>query len=383
MNVSIVSSVHELFDLEAQIDDLAEHVETRNPFYESWMLIPAFKHLQNNEIKIVLVWSDKKTELLGLFPLEVKRGYHRVPVRYYSLWNHIHCFLSTPLVRKNKELFCLDIFFKWLSNQHFGKHLFQFDQIGIDEPFCLTLQSYLNSRDAISENVESYGRAMLNSRLPSEKYLLSAISAKHLKDLKKKKKKLAELGVLEFKQLLKFDDLELWIHDFLKLERSGWKGLANSAIDCDKRQREFLEDVLKGAFKRRSLAFFAMTLNDLPIAMRIGFISGGGVFSFKISFDERYARYSPGVLLEIEHIRYLLDCSDLKWADSCALPGSSMLNRLFRQKKNISSIAVATDTYLGRILVSTASHLKKLHENEFDLAIEDALTGKLEPKGGV
>ena len=47
----------------------------------------------------------------------------------------------------------------------------------------------------------------------------------------------------------------------------------------------------------------ALRLDGAPIAMKFNVEAGDGAFALKVAFDEAYARFSPGVALEIESIR--------------------------------------------------------------------------------
>ena len=47
------------------------------------------------------------------------------------------------------------------------------------------------------------------------------------------------------------------------------------------------------------------------------FLTPPGAFSFKTTFDEAFARFSPGVLLQRENLE-LLARPSIEWTDSCA-----------------------------------------------------------------
>ncbi|MBK8375584.1 MAG: hypothetical protein IPL18_12200 [Sphingomonadales bacterium] len=53
-----------------------------------------------------------------------------------------------------------------------------------------------------------------------------------------------------------------------------------------------------------------------------------GSFSFKTAFDEDHARFSPGVLLQIENLK-LLEKAGLDWCDSCAAQDHPMIDSLW------------------------------------------------------
>src|SRR3546814_1448935 len=63
--------------------------------------------------------------------------------------------------------------------------------------------------------------------------------------------------------------------------------------------------------------------------MLVNFLMGRGGFSFKIAFDETMSRFSPGVLIEIDNLRRVLNRDDLDWMDSCAAAAPLMINTLW------------------------------------------------------
>jgi len=104
-----------------------------------------------------------------------------------------------------------------------------------------------------------------------------------------------------------------------------------------------------------------MRLDGRPIAHKCNFLSGPGSFAFKIAFDEKYARHSPGVLLELENIRRLHTQSKIRWMDSCADPSHPMLNRLWPDRRTIQDVVVGAGRPLGDWVVATAPLLRLLN----------------------
>jgi len=105
------------------------------------------------------------------------------------------------------------------------------------------------------------------------------------------------------------------------------------------------------AFRRGRLMMLAMHLNGRPVAMKCNLMSGAASFSFKIAFDEAFARLSPGVLLEIENIRRLHQTPGLEWMDSCAVSNHSMANRLWIDRRTIQTVAIGSGRPMGDFLL--------------------------------
>jgi hypothetical protein len=74
--------------------------------------------------------------------------------------------------------------------------------------------------------------------------------------------------------------------------------------------------------------------------MLANFLTPPGAFSFKTAFDEDYARFSPGVLLQIENLA-LLQRDGIDWCDSCAAQDHPMIDSLWAGRRAIGRYSVA------------------------------------------
>jgi len=81
--------------------------------------------------------------------------------------------------------------------------------------------------------------------------------------------------------------------------------------------------------------------------MLANFVAPPGVFSFKTAYDEDYARFSPGVLLQRENLD-LLARADIDWCDSCASEGHPMIERIWREKRTILRVSIGIGGMLRR-----------------------------------
>jgi len=79
----------------------------------------------------------------------------------------------------------------------------------------------------------------------------------------------------------------------------------------------------------------------------VNLVTPPGAYSFKTAFDEDYARFSPGMLLQLENLT-LIERPDIYWADSCAVEGHPMIERLWRDKRRMVSRNIAIGGPLRR-----------------------------------
>jgi len=179
----------------------------------------------------------------------------------------------------------------------------------------------------------------------------SAVSGDLRRRLRRKEKRLSERGRVEHLEIGREDDVARWIDEFLRIEASGWKGQRGSALASSERGRRYFAEIVTSAFRRGRLLMLGLDFNGRPIARRCAFVAGEGSFAFKTAYDEEFADFSPGAMLELDSIRQLQTLPGVRWMDSCATTDNFLVNRLSNERKTIQSLAIGTGA-LGELLVS-------------------------------
>jgi hypothetical protein len=246
-----------------------------------------------------------------------------------------------------------------------------FNLVSGDGPFHQLLNECLAARNASSLEGASHNRAVLRPKESADTYLRAAQSSEHRKDLRRKRRRLSELGQLEVTSLEAGGDIDAWVEEFLQLEASGWKGTTGGAFACIEANRNYFVSITKTAFARGRLIMLAVRLDGKPIAMKCNFIAEPGSFAFKIAFDENFAAYSPGVLLEIENIGHFHAQRSVEWMDSCAIPDHPMINRLWLDRRTIKSLLIPTGMKAGELVISTLPLMRSLNRRLRQLHMRD------------
>jgi len=312
---------------------LAKQCAEPNACCESWFLQPALRQFDaHGSVKIFTLWDG--TELCGLMPLSFKRRYGRWLMPHVQNWLHHNAFLGTPLVRAGYE----DIFWRELFvelDSYPGSALFlHINGITSDGPLTAALQRVSADQQRRMACVEDKVRAFLEGGSSPEAYFENAVRSKKRKELRRQKNRLSEHGVLTFWRQDDGEGLDSWIQEFLALEQRGWKGANGSALACAAETRNLFVEALRGAAAAGQLERLELRLDGKPLAMLVNFLCAPGSFSFKTAFDEDYARYSPGVLLQIENLA-LLERPAINWCDSCAVEGHPMIDSLWTGRRHI------------------------------------------------
>ena len=348
-------------------NDLAAAALEPNVFYEPWMMLPAIDSFARGEaIRYVLLYADQADAaplLCGLFPLERVASYRGMPFRHVRLWQHKHCFLGTPLVRSTHARACLTAFLDWLEADAQGACAVKWGAIGADGPFFRALSETLEESGRRSFVPYRFERAVMRPRAGGDAFVNEALSRKGAKELQRLERRLAETGKLEYAALEDPGDAEKWIADFLELEARGWKGRKASALGSSDAGRLFFTRAVRAAARRGRLMMLGLRLAGRWIALKCNFVSGEGSFAFKIAYDEDYARFSPGTLLELENIRRFHARPELRWMDSCADPGHFMVNRLWPDRRALADLVSTTGRAAGDLMVSSLPLLHWVSRN--------------------
>ena len=325
---------------------LAARAGEPNPFFEWWYMLPSLEALDPaGEVRLVVVERDG--EWLGLLPVAAALRYYGHPVPHLRAWLHDNAFMGGPLIARGHETEVWTALLAHLdgtAGRGLFLHLAGLDLAGPGYRALVAVADGQRRRQAL---VHREDRAMLCSALTPEAYLEAALSGKKRKELRRQHARLSEQGTVSVVRQRDAAGIDEWLAAFLALELAGWKGLAGSALACAPETTRLFTTALREAAALGRLERLTLALDGAPIAMLATFLAGEGAFSYKTAFDERFARFSPGVLLQRENLA-LLDDPDLAWCDSCAAADHPMIDHLWRERRAIGRVSVAIGGALRR-----------------------------------
>jgi hypothetical protein len=333
---------------------LADQAEEPNVFWSPWLLLPALETFSRDggrRIELLLFHAAHPTHrlrpdvLVGACAIEHRRA-RLVPVPTAGSFHHPAIHLGTPLVRAG---FARAVAERLLDHLGDRARVVTLQEIRADGPFHDALVDALNARRWAHLGLKRSTRALL---LPdaggADAYLDRALAGRRRKELRRQRDRLAEqVGPLAVEALAPGDDPRPWLAEYLALEAAGWKGRAGSAMAADPDTRLYFLDAMTAAHRRGGLHMLRLrgARADTPLAVKCNLLAGDGAFAFKIAFDERQARFSPGVQLELENIRWFHQqaaAGRLRWMDSCAHHSRFMINHLWTARRPVEWLAFST-----------------------------------------
>jgi len=339
--------------LAAEWDRLAENAAEPNAFAEHWFVAASLRTLAKGA-DIRLLEVRRGDRLIGLLLVEGRKGYARLPVRIVQNWAHDQMFLHTPLVAAGEERAFWTAVLATFDEAPWAPGLLHLRGLAEHGPVHHGL---LAARQGVTVHREV--RAFLESDLSPDAYYEQAVRQKKRKEIRRLRNRLAELGPVEARSLGDADELDTWCSIYLALEKAGWKGDAGSTLAGSPETEAFFREALREAWGAKRLQFLRLDVGGTCIAMLVNFLTPPGSFSFKTVFDEAYARFSPGVLIQLENLK-ILDDPRINWMDSCAAEDHPMIDSLWTERRAIVRVSVPLRGLKRRAVYTLCTTLERL-----------------------
>ncbi|WP_085808807.1 GNAT family N-acetyltransferase [Sphingomonas sp. TZW2008] len=325
-------------------DVLARDAGAANPFYAPAGVAAGQLLPESGRVRLLLVWEGAR--LIGALPLRTKTA--RGIALFVENWDQRLRALGEPLVLPGHETAFWQAALPALARAP-GQWL-RLSAIDRDSASTRALLAVLGARGRPFYETRRYARAVLHAGLSSAEHAAQHVRGKVLKEHRRLRARLADRGALRFERLAAGEDVGPWIDALFALEQTGWKGREGVAAAADPATEACFRAMIAAAHAAGELDFHRMTVGGQPIAMLANLERGDEAFQLKIAYDEEWASFSPGVLIEMEYLAYALDVRRLSRVDSCARAGHPMIDRIWPDRRTIVSLIVPHPTLRSRLL---------------------------------
>ncbi len=310
-------------------DDLADTASEPNPFLERWFVEASACAPGLVDDVYFAVFGDG-TQIDGLMPFSIAPKYGRLPIAHVTNHMHHNVFLGTPLVRAGMERDFWSALMPALNAQSWAKGLVRLVDLVEGGPLLAALEATYPQ----AETIHRHERAFLHSDLDAEGYYAATVRKKKRKEIKRLQSRLAELGEVHCDMVRDPARADEMCNSFMVLEQSGWKAVSGSPMGDTPATESFFRAMMHKGLAAGRIEVLHYSLAGKTLAMLVNFMTLPGSFSFKIAYDEDYARFSPGVLIQLENLK-LLERESFGWMDSCAIPDHPMINSLWAERRGI------------------------------------------------
>ena len=355
-----IDSVEELETMYASWMRLLETAVHRNLFLDPDFFIPAFKHFGDRSTRVLAIEASQKSKpsaapvLCGLIPLQRKKIYG-MPLSAMEVWNSPQCVDGTPLLRSDCASEVLEFAWEFLV-QHEKVALLSLNTVSNDGAFGCALNDLLFAKGVQPFYRSSWTRAGFVPEKDSDTYFQKHVSSSVQRTQRRLARRLAERGDIS---TAAFRDRADLVTHFLRLESSGWKQAAGTALDATDATRLFFEEMVTRSLVREKVSFLCVQLNGRPISMLCDLYSGGQGYAYKTAFDDSLREFSPGVMAELENIRYMHQMGVTRM-DSCTAPDNQTINRIWGTRLRFHSLVIPLQARLSRWTVALMPLLQQL-----------------------
>jgi CelD/BcsL family acetyltransferase involved in cellulose biosynthesis len=321
--------------------DLAARSLEPNVFYEPAFALAAAAVFGRN-VGAVLVWSGTRPRrLLGFFPARVTQRRYGFKLPVLVGWTHPYAPLGTPLVEREAAEPVIAAWLAHLVANPSLPGLVLLPLLAEDGPFAAALAAIVRRAQMPCADFARHYRALLAPREDRSHYLEHALSAHRHRELRRTGRRLADLGALLFTAVTEPAAVAAQVDDFLALEASGWKGKAGTAAAHHDELRTFFKTALRALAAEGKAGIDRIMFDGRPIAAAITLKSGDTAWYWKTAYDEKFARYAPGMLLTAALTEELAENAAIARTDSIAAPGNPMLDHIWQERLALCNRLIA------------------------------------------
>lgn len=306
-----------------------------NLFFHPDFALPAMRHLGAG-VEIASA-RDPDRRLAALAPFTRTRLGRVAPAS--RLWAHDYAPLGLPLVDEEAIGSAVAALLDGLAPPDGGASLIAAD-LPIEGVVAKTLVAAALRQGRPVDILDGHVRAMLSRGDAGALDPRTALPAKRRKEIGRQLRRLADVGEVKFVAALDPSDVRARFEMFMQLEAAGWKGKRGSALISSPATAEFAREAVANRAEAGAARIDSIDLGGNPIAMVITFAAGATAYSWKIAYDETYARFSPGVQLMLELPKALFTDQTLMRIDSCAAADHPMIDHLWSGRLAIGSLVI-------------------------------------------
>src|SRR5580700_6796295 len=321
--------------------ELAARALEPNIFYEPAFALPAAK-IFGRDAGALLVWSGTSPrKLLGFFPgrIETRRYGFKLPVLVG--WTNPYAPLGTPLVEREAAEPVIAAWLAYLTDDPELPGLLLLPFLPANGPFATVLDAIVRRAQMPVADFNLYQRAQLVPDGDRLFYVERTVGQHRHKELRRYVRRLGDIGALLFTTATEPETVAGAIEDFFKLETRGWKGKAGTAAALHDDIRNFIASAVNGLAAEGKVAINRIFIDGSAIAVTIMLRGADTAWFWKIVYDEKFARHSPGVVLTFAVTEDLVEDTTLVRTDSCATANHPMIDHVWRDRLTLCDRLIA------------------------------------------
>ncbi|MCZ4091703.1 GNAT family N-acetyltransferase [Sinorhizobium psoraleae] len=358
------------YELQRELDFLSNRAIEPNIFFTGRFLAPAMPRLEDRVIRLAVIRDsdEHRSRMRFLMPFSIEKPGFAIGATIIRAWSNPFGPLGVPLLDAEDAAETLSNLYEALAAPSSGlPPVLVLPDVRLKGQFAQLARAI-----AIGENLpltvtDTFERPMLESLLDGPTYLRKAIKRPHFKELRRQWKNLEKHGQLIYNVARRPEEIRLRMEEFLALEASGWKGRERSAMIMDRFRAAFAREAITNLAETDSVRIHTLDLDGRAIAAMVVLLMAGEAYTWKTTYDERYAKYSPGKLLLAELTEWHLDDANIARSDSCAVPDHPVIGRFWQEREEMGTLVIGLQQNRDRDVRQVATQLH-LYRNTRNMA---------------
>ncbi len=305
----------------AEWHDLAARSLERNVFLEPDFACAAAK-LSGQNPSVLMV--RRHGRLIGLFAGQIEGLSNGRAVATFVNWTHAYAPFGAALIDREEGEEAVRAFLEAVRSMPEAPKLVLF-------PMLDEAGAFANALRKTSLPIRRFGAHERAAFSPGANDALP-VTHKKLKELRRQLRRLGEEGEVSHDTVVEPSKIAAAITEYLLLEAKGWKGRGGTAALSDAGTEKFMHEAVSALAEKSGAQIDFLRLNGNPVAASITLVSADRAWFWKISYDETFARYSPGVQLSLMVTENFRRADKFKLVDSCAVAGHPMIDHLWPER---------------------------------------------------
>jgi hypothetical protein len=358
------------YELQTELDFLSNRAMEPNVFFTGRFLAPAMPRLEDRIIRLALIRDndERRSRIRFLMPFSIEKPGFSIGAPIIRAWSNPFGPLGVPLLDAEDAAETIDNLYEALTAPSAGlPHVLVLPDIRLKGKFAQLARAVAIGRNLPLTVTDTFSRPMLESLQDGQTYLRHAISAPHLRELRRQWNLLAKVGTVSYNVARQPGDIRVRMEEFLALEASGWKGKQRTAMVLDRYRAAFAREAITNLAEADSVRIHTIDLDGTAIASMIVFMMAGEAYTWKTAYDEQYAKYSPGKLLLAELTEWHLDDANIVRSDSCAVPDHPVMSRFWEEREDMGTLVIGLAQNRDRDVRQVAAQLH-LYRNTRNMA---------------
>ena len=315
---------------------LAERAADDNLFLHPDFAMPAISHLGGRDVRIATVVTSGG-RLVALAPVARARLGRIAPA--VRLWSHRYGPLGLPLIAEDVVEEAVASLVEGLAPGD-GRTSLLVPDLPLDGPVAQAIVRFSRRSERPVAVLNRHARAMLDRTADGLLDLRGVLSTKRRKEINRQMRRLGDLGSVSMETTVEPDRVRARFEEFLALEAAGWKGRRGTALASTAATAEFGREVVFNRADGGAVRIDSIRVGARPVAIIVAFVGGATAFTWKIAYDEAYARFSPGAQLMLRVAGSLFSDPAVARIDSCAVANHPMVDHLWSGRMAIGTLVI-------------------------------------------